>query len=35
LDSLNLALMEKEERIRQLEKELRDSRGSIQQVQSR
>lgn len=35
LDSLNLTLMEREERIRQLEKELRDSRGSIQQLQSR
>lgn len=35
LDSLNVALMEKEERIRRLEKDLRDARGSIQQLQIR
>jgi len=35
LDNLNVTLMEKEERIRQLEKDLRDARGSIQQAQSR
>lgn len=35
LDSMNVILMEKEERVRQLEKELRDARGSVQQVQSR
>ena len=35
LDSMNVALTEKEERIRRLEKELRDVRSSIQQVQTR
>lgn len=35
LDNMNAALAEKEERIRRLEKELRDARNSIQQVQSR
>ena len=35
LDSMNMALMEKEERIRRLEKELRDARASIQQMQSK
>lgn len=35
LDSMNLSLMEKEERIRHLERELRDARSSIQQVQSK
>ena len=35
LESMNVALTEKEERIRRLEKELRDARNSIQQVQSR
>lgn len=35
LDSLNAVLVEKEDRIKQLEKELRDARGTVQNVQSR
>lgn len=35
LDRVNVALIEKEERICRLEKELHDARGAIHQVQSR